>query len=297
MHLSTKTVTKYSKELQELGFTDYEAKIYISLLQNSPETAYEISKNNALPRPNVYSALDSLEKKQAVQKVSLDPVRFVPVNPATLFSRISKAVQDRCLALEIGLEKLQPEEKTHYVWNIDNADEARLKISQLILAAKSHIWIKAHFEELLPHLEELKLASKRGVSLLFILFGDSNQIQQFNFSKNCSVFAHEGDGTVVGLGRFLITLSIDFKEALIVNMKDHTGAFTQSQPIVNLADSLIRHEIYLAEIFKHFSHLLEEKFEPGLFELRKKYLPKEQVTELKQRIQTKKSPSKTKSKK
>lgn len=297
MHLSTKTVTKYSKELQELGFTDYEAKIYISLLQNSPETAYEISKNNALPRPNVYSALDSLEKKQAVQKVSLDPVRFVPVNPATLFSRISKAVQDRCLALEIGLEKLQPEEKTHYVWNIDNADEARLKISQLILAAKSHIWIKAHFEELLPHLEELKLASKRGVSLLFILFGDSNQIEQFNFSKNCSVFPHEGDGTVVGLGRFLITLSIDFKEALIVNMKDHTGAFTQSQPIVNLADSLIRHEIYLAEIFKHFSHLLEEKFEPGLFELRKKYLPKEQVTELKQRIQTKKSPSKTKSKK
>jgi sugar-specific transcriptional regulator TrmB len=296
MHLSTKTVTKYSKELQELGFTDYEAKIYISLLQSSPVTAYEISKNNALPRPNVYSALDSLEKKQAVQRVSLDPVRFVPVSPATLFSRISKAVQDRCLALEVGLEKLQPEEKTHYVWNIDNSDEARLKISQLILEAKSHIWIKAHFEELLPHLEELKLASKRGVSLLFILFGDSNQIKQFNFSKNCSVFPHEGDGTVVGLGRYLITLSIDFKEALIVNMKENTGAFTQSQPIVNLADSLIRHEIYLAEIFKHFSALLEEKFNPGLFELRKKYLPKEQVTELKERIQAKKVVVKTKSK-
>jgi len=296
MHLSTKTATKYSKELQELGFTDYEAKIYISLLQHSPVTAYEISKNNALPRPNVYSALDSLEKKQAVQKVSLDPVRFVPVSPATLFSRISKAVQDRCLALEVGLEKLQPEEQIHYVWNIDNADEARLKVSQLILAAKSHIWIKAHYEELLPHLEELKLASKRGVSLLFILFGDEKQIQQFHFSKNCSVFAHEGDGTVVGLGRYLITLSIDFKEALIMNMKEGTGAFTKSEPIVNLADTLIRHEIYLAEIFKHFNRLLEAKFEPGLFELRKKYLPKDQITELKQHVQKKKSPAKTKSK-
>jgi sugar-specific transcriptional regulator TrmB len=296
MHLSTKTVTKYSKELQELGFTDYEAKIYISLLQNSPVTAYEISKNNALPRPNVYSALDSLEKKQAVQRASLDPVRFVPVSPATLFSRISKTVQDRCLALEVGLEKLQPEEKTHYVWNIDSSDEARLKINQLIVVAKSHIWIKAHYEELLPHLDELKLASKRGVALLFILFGDSDQIQQFNFSKNCSVFAHEGDGTVVGLGRHLITLSIDFKEALIMNMKEHAGAFTQSEPIVNLADSLIRHEIYLAEIFKYFSHLLEEKFQPGLFELRKKYLPKEQIAELKQYVQRKKSPTKPKSK-
>lgn len=296
MHLSTKTVTKYSKELQDLGFTDYEAKIYISLLQHSPVTAYEISKNNALPRPNVYSALDSLEKKQAVQRVSLDPVRFVPVSPATLFSRISKAVQDRCLALEIGLEKLQPEEKTHYVWNIDTSEEARLKISQLILAAKSHIWIKAHHEELLPHLGELKLASKRGVSLLFILFGNTNQIQEFKFSKNCSVFAHEGDGTVVGLGRYLITLSIDFKEALIMNMREEAGAFTQSEPIVNLADSLIRHEIYLAEIFKHFSHLLEEKFEPGLFQLRKKYLPTDQITELKERIQTKIVPTKLKSK-
>jgi HTH-type transcriptional regulator, sugar sensing transcriptional regulator len=296
MHLSTKTVTQYSKELQELGFTDYEAKIYISLLQLSPVTAYEISKNNALPRPNVYSALDSLEKKQAVQRVSLDPVRFVPVNPTTLFSRISKAVQDRCLALEVGLEKLQPEVKTHYVWNIDSTDEARLKISQLILAAKSHIWIKAHYEELLPHLEELKLASKRGVSLLFILFGDAKQIQQFNFSKNCNIFSHEGDGTVVGLGRYLITLSIDFKEALVMNMKEHTGAFTQSEPIVNMADSLIRHEIYLAEIFKHFSKLLEAKFEPGLFELRKKYLPKDQITELKQHIQKMKSPIKPKSK-
>jgi sugar-specific transcriptional regulator TrmB len=296
MHLSTKTVTKYSKELQELGFTDYEAKIYISLLQNSPVTAYEISKNNALPRPNVYSALDSLEKKQAVQRASLDPVRFVPVSPANLFSRISKTVQDRCLALEAGLEKLQPEEKTHYVWNIDSSDEARLKISQLIVVAKSHIWIKAHYEELLPHLDELKLASKRGVALLFILFGDSDQIQQFNFSKNCSVFAHEGDGTIVGLGRHLITLSIDFREALIMNMKEHAGAFTQSEPIVNLADSLIRHEIYLAEIFKYFSHLLEEKFQPGLFELRKKYLPKEQIAELKQYVQKKKSPTKPKSK-
>ena len=77
-------------------------------------------------------------------------------------------------------------------------------------------------------------------------------------------------------------------------MKENTGAFTQSEPIVNLADSLIRHEIYLAEIFKHFSSLLEQKFHPGLFELRKNYLPKEQVSELKQRIEKKKPLAKTK---
>jgi hypothetical protein len=93
---------------------------------------------------------------------------------------------------------------------------------------------------------------------------------------------------VVGFGRYLITLSIDFKEALIVNMERQTGAFTQSEPVVNLADSLIRHEIYLAEIFKRFGKDLEKEFGPALLNLRKKYLPADQAAELTQRIKSSK---------
>ena len=123
---------------------------------------------------------------------------------------------------------------------------------------------------------------------MLILFGSKAETDYFQFSKKCTVFAHENDGTVVGFGRYLITLSIDFKEALIVNMERQTGACTQSEPVVNLADSLIRHEIYLAEIFKRFGKDLEKEFGPALLNLRKKYLPADQAAELAQRIKSSK---------
>ena len=85
-------INTLSQDLRELGFTDYEARVYISLIQQSPVTAYEISKNNALPRPNVYTALENLERKHAVQKVSLDPVRYIPISPTILLNRIARTI-------------------------------------------------------------------------------------------------------------------------------------------------------------------------------------------------------------
>jgi hypothetical protein len=50
--------------------------------------------------------------------------------------------------------------------------------------------------------------------------------------------------------------------------------------LVNLAESLIRHEIYLVEIFGKLGGELEEHVGPALFNLRKKYLPAEQARAL-----------------
>jgi hypothetical protein len=43
---------------------------------------------------------------------------------------------------------------------------------------------------------------------------------------------------------------------------------------------LIRHEIYLAEIFGKLGGELDEHFGPALFNLRKKYLPADQAKAL-----------------
>ncbi|HSP31686.1 MAG TPA: helix-turn-helix domain-containing protein [Halomonas sp.] len=273
-----------SRDLQQLGFTDYESRVYLALLQSAPATAYEISKNNALMRPNVYSALESLERKNAVQRVNHDPVRFVPISPQIMLDRISRTVEERCSSLQYRLDKMKEIEKTQYVWTVNAVKEARVQIREIIANAKHHIWIKAHHAELEPHVDELRNAAGRGVSILLVLFGGSDDLKLFRFPENTVVYAHEGNGTVVGLARDLITLTADFQQALIMHMKDEAGAYTQSEPVVNLADSLIRHEVYLAEIFNYFGGELEEHFGPALLELRKKYLPKEQARILEERL-------------
>lgn len=284
MTLQSQDKDDLSRDLQQLGFTDYESRVYLALLQSAPATAYEISKNNALMKPNVYSAIENLERKNAVQRVNHDPVRFVPISPQIMLDRISRTVEERCSSLQYRLDKLKEIEKTQYVWTVNAVKEARVQIREIIANAKHHIWIKAHHTELEPHIEELRNAADRGVSILLVLFGGSDDLKAFRFSENTIVYAHEGNGTVVGLARELITLTADFQQALIMHMKDETGAYTQSEPVVNLADSLIRHEVYLAEIFDHFGDKLEEHFGPALLELRKKYLPKEQAKILEERL-------------
>lgn len=273
-----------SRDLQELGFTDYEARVYVALLLASPATAYEISKSNGLPRPNVYSALEGLERKGAVQRVSKEPVRYVPVDPKELLERISRNVSHRCVSLRERLISLKPAQQTEYVWNVSGTDEAHSKIDELIAEARRHVWIKAYHAALEPHFASLEAAARRGVSVLLVLFGDKAQIEGWRSITSAVVYAHEGDGTVVGLGRHLVTLTTDFKVALIANLKEQSGAYTRSSAVVNLADTMIRHEVYLAEIFGAFGKDLERRFGRALSSLRKTYLPGEQMRALERHL-------------
>lgn len=275
-----------SDDLQELGFTDYEARVYVALLLTSPATAYEISKNNALPRANVYSALESLERKSAVQRASSEPVRYVPVDPKELLDRISRTVSVRCASLRERLEDLKPAQQTEYVWNISGADEAHSKIGELIDDATRHVWIKAHHDSLEPHAARLEAAARRGVAVLLVLFGDKVDIDRWRSMKSAVVYAHEADGTVVGLGRNLVTLTADFEVALLANLHDRSGAYTRSSAVVHLADTMLRHEVYLAEVFGAFGKEIEGRFGPALLSLRQAYLPTEQVQALQQHLST-----------
>lgn len=272
----------FSDDLQELGFTDYEARVYVALLLASPATAYEISKTNALPRPNVYSALESLERKGAVHRASSEPVRFVPVDPKELLDRIARTVNLRCTSLRERLEELKPAQQTEYVWNLSGAHEAHAKIGEMIDEATRHVWIKAHHSLLEPHAERLEAAARRGVAVMLILFGNQQEIERWRAISSARVYAHEADGTVVGMARHLVTLTSDFEAALLANLNDGTGAYTRSSAVVNLADTMLRHEIYLAEIFGAFGKEIEGRFGPALLSLRQAYLPSEQAQALQQ---------------
>src|SRR3546814_7860517 len=63
------------QDLKRLGFTEYEARVYVQLLRQSPATAYEIAKAASVPRPNTYHALEALAKRGAVLPVSENPNR------------------------------------------------------------------------------------------------------------------------------------------------------------------------------------------------------------------------------
>lgn len=266
-------------ELQALGFSDYEARTYIALLQSSPATAYEISRAAGLPRANTYGALESCTNKGAVQPFSQAPVRYIPVDPRVLLSRIADDTSVRCKQLAARLSQVKSDDSREFVWTIDGEGKVNAKISEMIREAKIHVWIKAHENVIDAHYAELRDAAKRGVNIMIILFGADDS--RFRFGDNVRVYLHEGNGVRIGNADNLFTIATDFKTALTANMHGEVhAAYTRNKPIVTMAESLIRHDMYLAEIFHRFGPQIDEAFGPFLVALRRRYFSPQQLLSL-----------------
>jgi len=73
----------------------------------------------------------------------------------------------------------------------------------------------------------------------------------------------------MGTADNLFTISIDRTAMLTAQMDTEVvAAHTRNKPIVNLAQSLVRHDYYMAEIFSRFGLQIEEAFGPHLRDLR-----------------------------
>ena len=263
-------------ELMKLGFSDYEVRTYIALLRENPTTAYQISKNANIPRANAYSVLDGLSRKNAVQAVSKEPVRFVPVAPDVLFRQIANETHERCNHLMNHLSQLEPSDNTEAVWNLEGQKKIDAKITEIISSAEMQIWIKADCKIIERYEEELQDAAGRGVSLLIILFGADHD--PFEFGSNSVVLLHEGNGVRMGDADNMFTMATDFKTTLTANvMGPPVAAYTQSRPIVTISESLIRHDMYLAEIFTKFGDQIDKEFGPHLYKLRSRYFSDAQM--------------------
>lgn len=265
---------EFVREFRKLGFTDYEAKAYLTLCQTSPATAYEVSKIAGLGKANVYSALESLVRRGAAQPVSKAPVKYVPVEPSVLLGQIARATTARCKELAGKLERIESAGDADHVWTLSGEENIDGKVGEMIDRARRHVWIKSAHHLLVKHAAALERAAKRKVDLVIVLFGPPESVSTFSFGPRSTVYLHEGTGTIVGPGDRLITLTIDFDEALTADLggAGH-GAFTRSTSIVFMAEALLRHEVYLAEIFRKFGPQIEREFGPGLAKLRKRYLP------------------------
>jgi len=265
-------------DLIALGFSEYEARAYLALYELSQATAYEVAKRAGLPKANAYTVLESLAKKEAAQPISENPLRYVAVSPKVLFERIASTTSKRCAKLIRTIPAATNSNDGGYVWSIKGEDAIAEKMEEMIDGARSHIWVKTEEKLLLPHREALQRAAKRGVSILIILFG--TQIEKFQFGNKSRTYLHEGNGIPVGLAPHLVTLTVDFEQAMVAEVRAAGGSYTRNKPIVNLADSLLRHEIYFAEIFEMFGQPIQKTFGPAIIELRRKYLPEPQVLAL-----------------
>lgn len=235
--------------LEKIGFTENEAKVYIALLQNPNSSGYEVSKVSGVARAKVYEVLDSLIKKGvAFQDKQDNKSHFKPLQPNMLLDNYLREASKAVSKLEKSLQQQNTDEDYSLttikgyknVWNI---------ISQLIKSSKTRLLISG-FPRDLEKLEDLIVQAEKRDVLHHILSYGTVQSSKFNYFKH-SVSPLQYL-QVAALGRWL-AIVIDQNEVVIAQIisEDNTIAFwTKNPAIIFSISGWITHDITLHELEK-----------------------------------------------
>lgn len=175
-------------KMQEMGFTAYEAKAYVTLLQHNPATGYEISAKSEVPRSAIYDVLKRLESVGLVNAVHAKPRRYIPLPPEKLLSMLQERFDTSLKSLKEGLEEFDTATEYTDLWHIQGYENMINKANQMIRSAKKEVYISLWTSEVDQLKDALTAAEDRGVRIVIFSFTEVplqvGQIYSYEINQN-----------------------------------------------------------------------------------------------------------------
>jgi sugar-specific transcriptional regulator TrmB len=257
------------KILQNLGFTEYEAKAYIALLHKSPMSGYGIALNSGVPRSKIYEVLEGLVGRGEVLVSHGNPVVYTPLPPKELINLKRRRTEMNFDTAEEALEHFEfSTENRENIWNITGREEILNRIREIILKAEQRILLEIWGEDAEYIKAELMEVSQKGVEIFIVSYGTMD----YDFAH---VYPHDHYEEITNEygGRWVI-LSVDDKEIVagIISLgADSRAAWTLHPGLVMPITEVIKHDIYILEIMKKHRAIIEADFGPDLIDLRNRF--------------------------
>ncbi len=167
--------------LIKLGLSIYEAKTYISLIESGPKSASELGFLSGVPRPKVYGAIKSLERKGLAKITPGNPLLFSASQPDKQLSKAVEKMRNEVKMCEDAINtislkyetskyvrKRTPQEMGN-IWPISDRGEALKRFKDLTSEAEHTINIVTTRNGILrlykTGIEYLDAAALRGVEI------------------------------------------------------------------------------------------------------------------------------------
>lgn len=152
--------------LQDLGFSEYEARAYASLVSTGSANGYEVAKAAGMPRANVYAVLEKLAQRGAAHRIrQRSGVRYTAIPPAELMRRLEKAHARTLQAAGEALQALTHGPEATPVFNLKDAAELREQAQALIEGARHSLLVAIRPPEASKLASALSEARARGVAI------------------------------------------------------------------------------------------------------------------------------------
>lgn len=234
--------------LQTYGFTQYEAKAFLTVVETGTASAYQISKASGIPRARIYDILESLAGRGVVMtEESHDGQKKYRALPVEVFLQQQKQMWEtsyRAVEAELKhLEKKQPP-NTAYVNTVKGTDSILAFCQTLLQSAATTIMIsmwEPMYRQLLP---ELAAKREQGVELRGIVFGVEEWLPGLIGHRNSAHIQ-----TVADPDKWFI-LSVDGRELLYGHSAETDGnAFYTDDPVhLFLMQDYIWHDVLVNKL-------------------------------------------------
>ena len=150
-HASDLQVT-WPKIVEYAGLSEYEAKVYLSLIGLGSSRARKLSINCKVPRTKVYGTLKKLVEYGLVIEIPGVPKCFTPTSPLDAFGSTVKRTLNKALDFseileslvdihEMSMKEASPQQKT--LWYIDGDDDIIGKFHEIVSQAKKTLDVVA----------------------------------------------------------------------------------------------------------------------------------------------------------
>jgi len=232
--------------LVEIGFSEYEAKAYSSLLQKSPVSGYELSKLSGVPRSMIYEVAGKLTARGAAMTLRVGgATKYAPVPASEYLDLLHREHEELIGSLKESLASLASTPDLEYVWSIEGDDNIMAKAMEMVGRAKSQVYLSL-LPNTFPVLQsELEGAITRGVRVVVYT---PTRLDLPGGQVIVAAISEEALSQGGGLGLVLVT---DGSEVLIAEWL--TGAharasWTRSPLFVFVAEHHLRTDMYLPQV-------------------------------------------------
>lgn len=199
--------------LQDLGFTLYEARLYLALLQEGSQNGYEVAKRAAVPSSKVYAALDKLAAAGFVQSSQHGSSTFwAALPPDELIARLRKRYNDPLDFLVDELPTIKAAGPSEPFLTVSGLRAMHQAAASLIEASEIEVQISCWQTDVEALGARLADADQRGVRIFGMLYGDADP-------PPGSWLHHHYESIVADrVGGRLLALVVDDREALIARI-------------------------------------------------------------------------------
>ena len=238
--------TQTVPELQALGFTEYEAKAYVALLQAGPLTGYQVAKASGIPRPNVYPLLERLEQRGALTRVETEGrVRYRAVPAADMLRDISRNFSSQLDRAQDALAALRQPAVPEYVRSLQGYEVVLGASESLIAATNQELLLALGPTESSRLASTIDKAHRRGVRVSTLCIeGCAREC------GNCCGRVYRYPIASDFESRWLVIAS-DERELLVGQVASNgkaSAALTRLEGIVAVGSQYVRNTVALAEL-------------------------------------------------